>query len=146
VSDKDKLLKQTLLTMFKLRRAVDHSFPVSPGETAVSMLRMQTLGHLKAHPGITIGQLARELHTSSPAATQLVERLVRAGLVERRADADDRRVSRLFLSTAGKRATDTFPPAVRRRMRKVFSDVPEEDLRQALRVFSKLLATITGAK
>ena len=58
--------------------------------------------------GILTGQLAAELRISAPAITQLTDRLVRKGLIERQAAADDRRCVLVTLSAKGRRLVDQF--------------------------------------
>jgi DNA-binding MarR family transcriptional regulator len=54
------------------------------------------------------GQLACELRISAPAITQLTDRLIRKGLIERRAAADDRRCVIVGLSEQGRQLVDQF--------------------------------------
>ena len=50
-----------------------------------------------------IGDLARALRVTVGGTSKLVDRIERAGLIAREPDLDDRRASRLVLTTAGKR-------------------------------------------
>ncbi len=52
--------------------------------------------------GVLAGEVARSLGIGPPAATGLLDRMEKAGLVERRADADDGRAARLFLTEKGR--------------------------------------------
>ncbi len=52
--------------------------------------------------GALIGELAEALDIVPSAMTGLVDRMVDAGLVERRPDADDRRAFRIHLTAAGR--------------------------------------------
>ncbi|MGH2844363.1 MAG: MarR family transcriptional regulator, partial [Solirubrobacteraceae bacterium] len=54
--------------------------------------------------GLTMRQLAKAIGVSGPAACTLADRLAAQGLIDRRADPDDRRVVRLMRSERG----DTF--------------------------------------
>jgi DNA-binding MarR family transcriptional regulator len=58
------------------------------------------LVHLRAHPGGSIGDLQQVVGLTQTGAGRLVERLVEAGLVERRAGRDAR-TRALWLSTEG---------------------------------------------
>jgi DNA-binding MarR family transcriptional regulator len=53
--------------------------------------------------GLRMGELARRARLSKQTMTQLVRRLERDGLVERRPDPDDARASRIYLSTRSRR-------------------------------------------
>lgn len=48
--------------------------------------------------GLRLGELARRARLSKQTMTELIRRLERDGLVERRADPTDRRASRIFLT------------------------------------------------
>jgi DNA-binding MarR family transcriptional regulator len=57
-----------------------------------------------AHNGASsVIQIARDLGIGEPTASHLIERLVRAGLVDRTEDPDDRRRAVIRLSAAGER-------------------------------------------
>ncbi len=68
---------------------------VTPAQYAV----LKVLGEAD---GRTLTELAGRLVLDSATATGLADRLEAAGLVERRADGEDRRVSRLFLTERGR--------------------------------------------
>jgi len=57
------------------------------------------------HDGISQAALADELGVEPPTVTKMVQRLEAAGIVRRRADADDRRRIRVYLTAKGKRLT-----------------------------------------
>jgi DNA-binding MarR family transcriptional regulator len=64
----------------------------------------QALVAIRGHVGgaISIGELAEKLVVKHHSAGELVERLLQAGLVERRADPADRRRTFVFLSARGR--------------------------------------------
>jgi DNA-binding MarR family transcriptional regulator len=53
-----------------------------------------------------VGDLARALRITVGGTSKLVDRIERAGLIARQPDPDDRRASRVALTTAGKRKLD----------------------------------------
>ncbi|MEJ2890577.1 MarR family winged helix-turn-helix transcriptional regulator [Actinomycetospora aeridis] len=70
---------------------------------------------LSEHGPMGVAELARRLGVSSPATTVLVDRLERAGLVERVRDADDRRRVTVTDTPAGRAATlEAWLPSIRR--------------------------------
>lgn len=66
---------------------------------------------------VTTGRLAEELGISAPAITQLTDRLVRKGLIERRPSEGDRRCVIVALTVRGTSLVDEF----RARRRAVFT-------------------------
>ncbi len=67
----------------------------------MSVPQFRSLNHVDTHAGCSIGDLAAFLGVTMPTASAMVERLVRAGLVETRADATDRRRSPLHITATG---------------------------------------------
>ena len=86
--------------------------------------------------GLRMGELARRSRLSKQTMTQLVRRLEREGLVERRPDAADGRASRIFL-TARSRAFEPVAAEVLdeldRLVRDHLDDEQVEELKAALR-------------
>ncbi len=80
-------------------------------EFGTSLARFDVLAQLdRAADGLTMGQLSRHLMVSSGNVTGLIGRLVHEGLVERRADPNDRRAQIVRLTPAGKRNFDAMVP------------------------------------
>lgn len=73
-------------------------------EVGLTPAQHQLLLAVKGHPdpsGPTIGELADYLALRHHSAVELVDRAEKAGLAERRQDADDHRVVRLRLTAEG---------------------------------------------
>ena len=71
-----------------------------------------------AHSGKqSVGQVARFLGVSDPAASQLTEALVRQKLIIRNTDPKDRRTAYLRLTTAGQKLTQSIEQEQRHRVR-----------------------------
>lgn len=60
----------------------------------------QVLGQINMNQGINQSTLADRLDIQNMTLTRLVDKLEKAGFVERRADPDDRRMWRLYLTAA----------------------------------------------
>ncbi len=71
----------------------------------VSSAQVGMLFFLSKHDGAPIGEIAQALQVAPAAVTNLSKRMEAANLLERFADADDGRLTRLRLSPDGKRAT-----------------------------------------
>jgi DNA-binding MarR family transcriptional regulator len=84
----------------RLRRSVFDEF-VKP--LGVTRSQWWVLAHLSRHDGVNQTDLASMLDIGKAALGGLVDRLEAAGLIERRADAHDRRAKRIHLSPAGHR-------------------------------------------
>ncbi len=56
---------------------------------------------LSTHDGITQRDLAEMLHIARPTATVMLQKMEKAGLVERRVDEKDQRYTRIYLTERG---------------------------------------------
>lgn len=64
------------------------------------------LGVLAHRDGMSQSEIADRMHVSRPTVTAMLQRLESAGVIERRADADDQRVTRVYLTEDGHRHAD----------------------------------------
>ena len=60
------------------------------------------LVHLWQQNGLTLSEMADNLCVRPATITRMLERMEKAGLVERRKDFEDQRVSRIFLTQTGR--------------------------------------------
>ncbi len=75
--------------------------------TGLTMPQLVVLFALRRSPA-SISELAQRLHMSLPATSQLVDRLVEGGLIDRTEHAEDRRVRRASILPAGLRTLEQF--------------------------------------
>lgn len=91
---------------------------------------------------MTVSEVAEEMGVSLSAITALVDRLHRAGFVNRRRDEEDRRVVWLEVTPAGEEVVRSCLAARRRVLEKYLRRLPEEDVEQLVRIYEKLLAVL----
>lgn len=109
-----------------------------PEESQVSTGHVQIMITLARGPH-SIGALAEALGVSRPAVTQLVDRLVRYGLVERRPDPADGRVVLVDFAAADREPARRIVAARRRPLERAVGRMREGEARVFLRGL-KLLA------
>jgi DNA-binding MarR family transcriptional regulator len=108
------------------------------GVTGVTLPQYRMMVVLNGAPS-NLSQLARALDVAPSTAMRMVDRLEAAGLVAR-ARAENRRVTRLELTPAGKKAVRTVTARRRRDLRAVIERVPPEQhaqLAAAMAAFSE---------
>lgn len=77
--------------------------------------------------GVRLTDLCDRLHLQQTAVTELVKRAEQAGLIDRRADADDRRVSLLRLTAEGERRLHGVVDALRDDRRSLAAELQQID-------------------
>ena len=75
--------------------------------------------------------LANKLGVEGPSVVALVDRLVKAGLVERRPSGDDRRVKHVLLTEAGRELYGKVKSAAAQYRRELLGDIDAARLRDA---------------
>ena len=77
------------------------------GQQQISMTQYAAMAFLWRNPGVTLSEVARELNVSLGSTSDLVDRLVEMGLVQRETNPDNRRQVQLSLTdTANARIRD----------------------------------------
>ena len=87
----------------RIYRALACPFAESHGIPQVTMSQYGAMAFLWRNPGATLSEVARELGITLGSASDLVDRLVEFGLIERKTNPDNRRQVQLSL-TEGARA------------------------------------------
>lgn len=69
----------------------------------LSLKHWTILSALWREDGLLITQIAKYRGANLPAASRIIDRMTEKGLVERRADPNDRRAARIYLTSKGKK-------------------------------------------
>ena len=98
-----------------------------------------------AREAVTGSELARRTGVSGPAVSQLLGGLAGAGLVEREADAEDRRRQALALSPAGEEAFRSAEELLSRRLGELLAGLPRPEIDALARLLPSVEAALSGA-
>jgi DNA-binding MarR family transcriptional regulator len=80
--------------------------------------------------GITQQELAERLLVTKANVVGLIDRVSAAGWVERRPDPEDRRVNRLYLTSAGRKLASEAQPGQYALVKKIFGRLTDAELQQ----------------
>ena len=107
------------------------------------------LAFLSRRDGMTQTALAADLDLTKLAIGGLLDRMEAAGFVERRADQNDARARRVYLTRAGAKMVVTIRESVEAVELEILSRIPEEALSQAaatLKMLKDTLLEMAGAE
>ena len=107
------------------------------------------LAFLSRRDGMTQTALAADLDLTKVAIGGLLDRMEDAGFVERRADRNDGRARRVYLTRAGAKMVNSIRERVESTELEILSRVPEEQLNQAadtLRTLKDTLLEMLGGE
>ncbi len=92
-----KLLRDFLTTAKQVRLRFEGELAQAGGSLPIWLV----LHTLQDSEGITQTQLAERINIECPTLTRHLDRLEASALIERRNDPEDRRITRIYLSTTG---------------------------------------------
>jgi DNA-binding MarR family transcriptional regulator len=95
-----KLLRRVMRGLWARRRPTDELLELVSGDPPLGRRHVGLLAQIGTEGERSVGELARELGLSLPAASKLTRDLEDHGLVERREDPDDRRRTVVALGAA----------------------------------------------
>jgi DNA-binding MarR family transcriptional regulator len=121
-----------------ISRLVDADQGVHPGQ--IFCLRVAS-----AHDGISQRELADELHVAAPSISRMLQGMEKAGLVERRDDERDQRVTRVYVTERGRALEVKFRGVVAGYVKDTIGRLPEADRRELIRLLGAFSATLEAA-
>ncbi len=105
----------------------------------------RVLFHLRHSPGMTQKELAAALGVAPATLSVSIRRMEAAGLVERRSDATDLRLQRLFLTEEGKAIDDRCAKGRDFLIAAQFADFSPEDIDALDGLLSRMIANLEQA-
>jgi DNA-binding MarR family transcriptional regulator len=121
-------------------------------------LMIQALGDRDAHPGQALclrrlacedglaqKELAETMFLAPPTVSRMLKTMEEGGLIERRPDADDQRLTRVFITDAGRRLGETVRTVTGGLVEETFGSLPPADRRELARLLDELGAGIERA-
>jgi DNA-binding MarR family transcriptional regulator len=100
--------------------------------------RFDLLANLEREDGQTLAALSRRMLVTAGNLTGLVDRAERDGVVERRPDPNDRRLSRVFLTSRGRDLVQGVIPAHSQHVSELLSSLDATERRELRRLLGKL--------
>lgn len=100
---------------------------------------------LGAVDGSTQRDMARTLHVAPPTVSKMLHAMEKAGLVERRPDEADQRLTRVYLTPAGREREQEIGAAVGAYVNATFATLSADERRELTRLLGKLGDSIARA-
>jgi DNA-binding MarR family transcriptional regulator len=104
----------------------------------------RVLGALSRNRDLSQIEIAEGLHLSRATVTNMVGRMVRDGLVTRRADEKDKRVWRVRLTPAGKKAFERVRDVWKGLEREILASLPPESVEPAHQLLREIRNGLGG--
>jgi MarR family transcriptional regulator, transcriptional regulator for hemolysin len=136
VTPHDQLLARRLAVAGRLlRTAADAEL----AEHGVAAAGVGVLLRLVDQDGLSQAQLARLQSVEAPTMCRLIDRLVRDGMVERQADPQDRRATRVHLTPQGRETAAAGGAVVAGIEERAFADLEEDEARTLAALLDRVI-------
>ena len=104
-----------------------------------------SLWALKAHEGISQRDLAERLGVAPPTVNIMLKKMEKAGLIERRADAQDQRYTRIYLTELGRARHSELEAIHAEVVRATVGDMSDEEQRELERLLGVVARNLAAA-
>jgi DNA-binding MarR family transcriptional regulator len=111
-----------------------------------TMPRFDLLANLEREDGQTLAALSRRMLVTAGNLTGLVDRAERDGVVERRPDPGDRRLSRVYLTAKGRELVHSLLPKHAQHVTETLSALDASERRELRRLLGKLRDSLVVRK
>lgn len=102
------------------------------------------LRRLSAEDGLAQKELADEMFLTPPTVSRMLKTMEQSGVIERRPDAGDQRVTRVYLTANGRQLAEQLREVTARYVVETFGSLADEDLRELARLLDRLSARLQG--
>ncbi len=125
-------LDQVQGALYRVLRALVFSVDLPGPLMQLPMAQLRCLHTVSAHDGLRMQELADRMGIKLPAVSQMVDRLVRKGLVERIEDASDRRVVRVRSTTCSQQLMAAHKAQRLKRLQDVLNHMPPDAVERVI--------------
>lgn len=141
-----KIINDFITTTQEIQKLMEKRSCISYEEKVVPRLQFFAMKYISKNPNITVGELADVLMISSGSIAQLIERLTSKGWIKKEVDKKDKRIFHISLTSKGEKEVLKMEKIFLKKITSMLSLISEEDLKQMLETFKKLLEKLKEEK
>jgi DNA-binding MarR family transcriptional regulator len=104
----------------------------------LSRIHVAVMGMIKEEGALPISEIARRLLIPKPQMTHVITNLVSSGIINKKADLKDRRITNIVLTETGKTTFDQIDESLKNQVRKNLSYLSENELEELSTLLTRL--------
>jgi MarR family transcriptional regulator for hemolysin len=132
------LKREFLLAVIETSRHLRHFVDRKAQQYGLTGAQLRVLSRLRRRQGMVQSELAADLEMRPMSVGSLIDKLAGHGLLERRRDAADRRINRIYLTPAGTEVAQTLDDFRERVAREVLDGIDEAAIASALATLGEI--------
>ncbi|WP_223066706.1 MarR family winged helix-turn-helix transcriptional regulator [Paenibacillus caui] len=133
-----KIYHELFDTFRELRRSFHQVISKEAEKSCITAVQFHAMSALRKQPDIGMSELAEQLHLGNSTLSGVIDRMEKAGYVERRRSEVDRRTVTLQLTEEGReveeRTNQLYKQAISR-----LDAIPEEEFEHLIRTFRQMI-------
>lgn len=138
-------LKQLLDACYTAKRIVETLPELPAGMKPRHIHVLDAVYEIQGRQGVCrVSDVSARFNITMPSVTKLVQELEKRGLVEKKADAADKRVSLLFLTDAGRECVKRYVTDFQKEWAGRLDDISDEQVEEAINIIERLNVTMPG--
>lgn len=134
------------LLIHDIARLIRKNFDRRVRDMGLTRAQWLAVGTIRRHPGINQAELAEKLDIEPMTVGRTIDRLEKSGWIERRSDAADRRVKRLYLTTRVKDVVVRMRTQSLDMRSEVTAGLSKQDHQQLLRILKQMKNNLCDKK
>jgi DNA-binding MarR family transcriptional regulator len=138
VEENEQQLDEIVSSFRRISHAFQQLLWKDAEELDITPTQLMVLRKVSAHPSIRITELAELLHLGNSAASGVVDRMVKGGLITRDRCESDRRIFQLSMTEKGMEIREKSKQSLRRHLLPLAS-IPSEDAGELLRIHGEIV-------
>ena len=124
--------------LFSLNQKIKEAFGKKTDETIPSIVQMRVLYFVDAKKSPSMKEVAEYFCVSSPSATEMIERLIKSGLLTRKSNVEDRRSVNIAITAKGKKELSNAKKIADKFISKSVSNLSKKELESFLEILKKI--------
>ena len=125
--------------LYRVSRRLNGQLREDMRREAVTLHRWRIVAVLSAHDGCSLSELAQYTVKEQSVISRVADQMVKDGFVRREADANDRRVVRLWLTERGRKLFGRLFPVAQGHHRRATQGLSTDEQKTLVRLLHKML-------
>ncbi len=124
--------------LFSFNQKLKESFGKNTNESIPSMVQMRVLYFVYSKKNPSMKDVSEYFCISSPSATEMIERLIKAGFLTRKSNLEDRRSVNIAITPKGKKELNVAKKITENFISKAVSNLSKKELESFLEILIKI--------
>ena len=144
--ERDKIIDEIFSDFKLIGRTAKRGIRPPDGIDMPSPAQIELIHIIAGRGVVTVKDIAKTMRVSGSAVTQFADPLVKAGLIEREHDADDRRIVNISLSKAGRKKLSGLEIHGKDHMALMFEPLTNDELKTLRDLHRKIINNLIDGK